>query len=94
MRIREIEIIGLIGATPEGGWSNELKPDDSVHTLVVVRTDEGVDGYGGAFSPMPAWCEPQLRYWNRSGEAKIRSNPSGSAKSSISTPSGSAGAAR
>ena len=50
MRIREIEIIGLIGATPEGGWSNELKPDDSVHTLVVVRTDEGVDGYGGAFT--------------------------------------------
>ena len=50
MRIREIEVIGLVGATPEGGWSNELKPDDSVHTLVVVRTDGGVEGYGGAFT--------------------------------------------
>ncbi len=50
MRIREIDVLGLIGATPEGGWSNELKPEDSVHTLIVVRTDEGIDGVGGAFT--------------------------------------------
>ncbi len=50
MLIRDIEVIGLIGATPEGGWSNELAPEDSVHTLVIVRTDEGVDGIGGAFT--------------------------------------------
>ncbi len=37
MRIRDIEVIGLVGATPEGGWSKELKPEDSVHTLVIVR---------------------------------------------------------
>jgi D-galactarolactone cycloisomerase len=50
MRIRDIEVIGLVGATPEGGWSNELKPEDSVHTLVIVHTDEGIDGLGGAFT--------------------------------------------
>lgn len=50
MRIREIDVIGLVGATPEGGWSNELKPEDSVHTLIVVRTDDGIDGIGGAFT--------------------------------------------
>jgi D-galactarolactone cycloisomerase len=50
MHIREIEVMGLVGATPEGGWSNELRPEDSVHSLVVVRTSEGIDGVGGAFT--------------------------------------------
>ena len=50
MRIRDIRIAGLRGATPEGGWSNELRPDDVVHTLVAVRTDEGLVGYGSVFT--------------------------------------------
>ena len=29
MKIREIGAVGLRGATPEGGWSNELQPDDA-----------------------------------------------------------------
>ena len=28
MKIRAIQCAGLRGATPEGGWSNELKPED------------------------------------------------------------------
>ena len=50
MRIREIRAVGLVGATPEGGWSNELTPDDSVHTLVAVHTDAGPTGYGSCFT--------------------------------------------
>src|SRR6185369_13625405 len=50
MKIRSIRCAGLRGATPEGGWSNELKPDDCVHTLVVVRTDEGLTGVGSVFT--------------------------------------------
>ncbi|MCC6313866.1 MAG: mandelate racemase/muconate lactonizing enzyme family protein [Thermomicrobiales bacterium] len=50
MRIRDIQAIGLIGATPEGGWSSELRPEDSVHTLVVVDTDEGPRGLGSVFT--------------------------------------------
>jgi L-alanine-DL-glutamate epimerase-like enolase superfamily enzyme len=50
MRIRDIRAIGLSGATPEGGWSAELRPEDSVHTLVVVETDEGLSGVGGVFT--------------------------------------------
>jgi len=50
MRIREIRAVGLYGATPEGGWSNELRPEDSVHTLVAVVTEEGPVGYGSAFT--------------------------------------------
>ena len=50
MRIREVSTVGLKGATPEGGWSEELKPDDVVHTLVTVHTDEGPVGYGSVFT--------------------------------------------
>ncbi|HEV2128278.1 MAG TPA: mandelate racemase/muconate lactonizing enzyme family protein [Thermomicrobiales bacterium] len=50
MRIREIRAVGLYGATPEGGWSHELRPEDSVHTLIAVSTDEGLTGLGSVFT--------------------------------------------
>lgn len=50
MRIREVQTAGLLGATPEGGWPNELKPDDMVHTLLAVHTDEGLTGFGSIFT--------------------------------------------
>src|SRR6266542_1304967 len=46
MKIHEIRALGLYGATPEGGWSNELQLDDCVHTLIAVLTDQGVVGIG------------------------------------------------
>lgn len=50
MKIREIRALGLRGATPEGGWSSELQPDDCVHTLVAVHTDAGLLGWGSVFT--------------------------------------------
>src|SRR4051794_33908435 len=50
MKIREIRCAGLRGATPEGGWTNELRPEDCVHTLVAVHTDEGAIGLGSVFT--------------------------------------------
>ncbi len=50
VQIREIRAVGLVGATPEGGWSAELRPEDSVHTLVTVLTDEGLTGVGSVFT--------------------------------------------
>lgn len=50
MRIKEIRCAGLRGATPEGGWSNELRPDDCVHTLIAVHTHEGPVGLGSVFT--------------------------------------------
>ncbi|MER7083727.1 mandelate racemase/muconate lactonizing enzyme family protein, partial [Saccharopolyspora kobensis] len=50
MKIREIRAAGLRGATPEGGWSVELRPDDVVHTLVAVHSDTGLVGVGSAFT--------------------------------------------
>lgn len=50
MKIREIRCAGLRGGTPEGGWSNELRPEDCVHTLIAVHTDEGAVGLGSVFT--------------------------------------------
>lgn len=50
MRIKEIRTTGLRGATPKGGWSHELQPEDVVHTLVAIHTDAGLVGIGSAFT--------------------------------------------
>lgn len=50
MKITEIRSAGLRYGTPKGGWANELQPGDCVHTLVAVFTDEGVTGWGSAFT--------------------------------------------
>ena len=50
MKIRKIVSAGLRGSTPEGGWANEIKLSDCIHTLVAVYTDEGVTGWGSAFT--------------------------------------------
>lgn len=48
--IRSIAAIPLMGESPKGGWSAEIKPDDSVHTLIVVHTDAGITGLGSVFT--------------------------------------------
>ena len=61
MKIREIRSAGLRGATPEGGWSNELRPEDCVHTLIAVHTDEGAVGQPvTALLPAPGLREAAL----------------------------------
>ena len=50
MKIRDIRAFGLLGRTPEGGWSAELQPEDCVHTLIAVLTDEGCTGWGSVFT--------------------------------------------
>lgn len=50
MKIRDIRAVGLRGATPEGGWSNEIETEDNVHTLIAVHTDDGPTGYGSVFT--------------------------------------------
>ncbi|HXV45002.1 MAG TPA: mandelate racemase/muconate lactonizing enzyme family protein [Anaerolineae bacterium] len=50
MKIREIRAVGLRGATPEGGWSDEIEADDCVHTLIAVITSEGLTGLGSVFT--------------------------------------------
>jgi len=50
MKIISINAVGLRGQTPKGGWAAELSPEDAVHTLIAVHTDEGVTGYGSVFT--------------------------------------------
>jgi L-alanine-DL-glutamate epimerase-like enolase superfamily enzyme len=50
MKIVEIRSAGLRHGTPEGGWANEIRPEDCVHTLLAVFTDEGITGWGSAFT--------------------------------------------
>jgi D-galactarolactone cycloisomerase len=50
VRIHDVQAIGLAGATPKGGWSEELRPEYTVHTLVIVRSDEGLTGTGSVFT--------------------------------------------
>jgi len=48
VKITEIRSAGLRHGTPEGGWANEIRPEDCVHTLLAVFTDEGITGWGSA----------------------------------------------
>jgi L-alanine-DL-glutamate epimerase-like enolase superfamily enzyme len=48
--IRAVVAAPLFGESPKGGWSHEIKPEDSVHTLIAVHTDAGVIGYGSVFT--------------------------------------------
>ena len=50
MKIKSIDCLGLFGKSPKGGWSNEIAPDDSVHALIVVKTDTGLMGIGSVFT--------------------------------------------
>ncbi|AII10425.1 mandelate racemase/muconate lactonizing enzyme family protein [Rhodococcus opacus] len=50
MKITEVRAAGLRGQTPLGGWQEELRRDDVVHTLIAVHTDEGLIGIGSVFT--------------------------------------------
>jgi D-galactarolactone cycloisomerase len=50
VKITGIRAAGLRHGTPEGGWANEIRPEDCVHTLIAVYTDEGITGWGSAFT--------------------------------------------
>jgi L-alanine-DL-glutamate epimerase-like enolase superfamily enzyme len=50
MIIRNVQSIGLRGATPDGGWAQGYDPNESLHTLIVVQTDSDLVGYGSVFT--------------------------------------------
>src|SRR4051794_41978857 len=50
MKIGDLRLTGLSGGTVEGGWAKELAPEDNVHTVVEVLTDDGRVGVGSTFT--------------------------------------------
>lgn len=52
MKIADVRLTGLCGGTVEGGWAEELVPEDNIHTVVEVLTDDGRTGVGSAFTSL------------------------------------------
>ena len=50
IRITDIAVAPLFGESPKGGWSAEIRPEDSIHALIAVHTDAGIIGYGSVFT--------------------------------------------
>lgn len=50
MKIKDIRLLPLTGATPDGGWEQGFSTDDNLHTLMEVITDQGVVGLGSAYT--------------------------------------------
>src|SRR5229473_7083015 len=50
MKIAELRITGLTGGTVEGGWVDDLKPEEDINTIIEVVTDEGLIGVGSAMT--------------------------------------------
>lgn len=40
----------LFGESPKGGWSNEIRPEDSIHAILSIQTDAGLVGFGSVFT--------------------------------------------
>jgi L-alanine-DL-glutamate epimerase-like enolase superfamily enzyme len=50
IKITAIRSVPLFGESPKGGWSAEIKPEDTIHALVAVHTDAGITGFGSVFT--------------------------------------------
>ena len=50
MKITHVDVIPLTGGTVDGGWPQGHEPEEDLHTLVEVHTDEGVTGIGSCFT--------------------------------------------
>jgi L-alanine-DL-glutamate epimerase-like enolase superfamily enzyme len=50
MTIVSINVCPLSGATVDGGWPEGLKPQENLHTLIIVRTDAGLEGFGSCYT--------------------------------------------
>lgn len=50
MKIRQVEIFPLEGGTVDGGWPQGHEPQENLHTLLRVETDDGVEGWGSCFT--------------------------------------------
>ncbi|HUG91129.1 MAG TPA: mandelate racemase/muconate lactonizing enzyme family protein [Planctomycetaceae bacterium] len=50
MKITRVDVIPLTGATVDGGWPQGHEPQENLHTLLEVATDEGLTGLGGCYT--------------------------------------------
>jgi len=50
MKIVAIDVCPLTGATVDGGWPQGHEPQENLHSLLIVRTDDGLVGYGSCYT--------------------------------------------
>lgn len=50
LRIRRVVAVPLLGESPPGGWSTEIEAGQSIHALIAVHTEDGITGFGSAFT--------------------------------------------
>jgi D-galactarolactone cycloisomerase len=50
VKIVAIEVLPLSGATVDGGWPQGHEPQENLHALVILRTDEGLEGFGSCYT--------------------------------------------
>ncbi len=50
MKIVEVEVIPLVGGTVDGGWPQGHEPQENLHTLISVKSDGGLVGWGSCFT--------------------------------------------
>jgi L-alanine-DL-glutamate epimerase-like enolase superfamily enzyme len=50
MNIVSIDVCPLTGATVDGGWPEGLKPQENLHTLIIVGTESGLRGFGSCYT--------------------------------------------
>jgi D-galactarolactone cycloisomerase len=59
MKITDIRLLPLTGATADGGWDQGFDEQENLHTLVEVVSDEGVTGLGSVYTSSKL-CEGAL----------------------------------
>jgi len=62
MKIVEVKAIPLYGRNEDGGWEDDVQ--DNMHTLIEIVTDDGLRGYGSAYTSF-ALVEGSLRLLRR-----------------------------
>lgn len=50
MKIVKVDVLPLTGGTVDGGWPQGHEPQEDLHTLIEVHTDEGISGIGSCFT--------------------------------------------
>jgi L-alanine-DL-glutamate epimerase-like enolase superfamily enzyme len=50
MKIVSLDVCPLSGAQVDGGWPEGLKPQENLHTLISIRSDGGLEGFGSCYT--------------------------------------------
>jgi L-alanine-DL-glutamate epimerase-like enolase superfamily enzyme len=50
MKIQQVNVLPLTGATVDGGWPQGHEPEENLHTLIEIVAEDGTTGFGSCFT--------------------------------------------